>query len=82
MFKRASTQIMTHGTEVLRGPTIAFTLMSALGQKQPWQPVSAMSALPPKADIAAPQTNVPKADISHILPTPLAAAIPRLAWGR
>ena len=30
MFKRASTQIMTHGTEVLRGPTIDFTLMSAL----------------------------------------------------
>src|SRR5262249_26958060 len=26
--------------------------MSALGQKQTWQPVGAMSALPPKADIA------------------------------
>ena len=26
--------------------------MSALGQKRTWQPVGAMSALPPKADIA------------------------------
>ena len=40
--------------------------MSALGQKQTWQPVSAMSALPPKADIDEYDRHVrfvPKADI-------------------
>jgi len=40
--------------------------MSALGQKQTFSEVCAMSALPPKADITAAQTNVrfvPKADI-------------------
>jgi len=41
-------------------------LMSALGQKQTWQPGGAMSALPPKADIGRRELNVcfvPKADI-------------------
>src|SRR5262249_42160590 len=40
--------------------------MSALGQKQTWQPVSATSALPPKADIVERDWHfrfVPKADI-------------------
>jgi hypothetical protein len=40
--------------------------MSALGQKQTLMRVQPMSALPPKADIAAPDPNVrfvPKADI-------------------
>ena len=40
--------------------------MSALGQKQTWGSELVMSALPPKADITAAQTNVrfvPKADI-------------------
>jgi hypothetical protein len=39
--------------------------MSALGQKQTWRTEIPMSALPPKADIAARQLNVrfvPKAD--------------------
>jgi hypothetical protein len=43
-------------------------LMSALGQEQTFRSVRAMSALPPKADITAAQTNVrfvPKADIMH-----------------
>jgi hypothetical protein len=40
--------------------------MSALGQKRTLQAIRAMSALPPKADIAGQQLNVrfvPKADI-------------------
>jgi hypothetical protein len=44
-------------------------LMSALGQKQRSRPEIAMSALPPKADIAGRQWNVrfvPKADISSV----------------
>jgi hypothetical protein len=42
--------------------------MSALGQKQTSQDARAMSALPPKADIAGAMRNVrfvPKADIPH-----------------
>jgi hypothetical protein len=41
--------------------------MSALGQKQTWRFETVMSALPPKADITAAQTNVcfvPLADIA------------------
>ena len=43
-------------------------LMSALGQKQTSRPVCAMSALPPKADIAECDGDVrfvPKADVTH-----------------
>ena len=42
--------------------------MSALGQRQTWQSVSAMSALPPKADIGTQSRDVrfvPKADIQE-----------------
>ena len=42
--------------------------MSALGQKQTQEPVSAMSALPPKADIETQPRDVrfePKADIGQ-----------------
>jgi hypothetical protein len=42
-------------------------MMSALGHKRTFSKVSAMSALPPKADIAGRQLNVrfvPKADIA------------------
>ena len=41
--------------------------MSALGQKQTWQRIFLMSALPPKADIGTQSRNVrfvPKSDIS------------------
>src|SRR5215472_782594 len=42
--------------------------MSALGQKRTWKCVRAMSALPPKADIAERDWHVrfvPKGDIAH-----------------
>jgi len=44
--------------------------MSALGQKQTLTPVRAMSALPPKADIAEIDEHVrfvPKADVTQLL---------------
>ena len=48
-------------------------LMSALGQKQTLSDISAMSALPPKADIAECDGDVrfePKADIDHSIQSP------------
>jgi hypothetical protein len=43
--------------------------MSALGQKQTWQRILVMSALPPKADIGTQSRNVrfvPKADMAQL----------------
>jgi hypothetical protein len=51
--------------------------MSALGQKQTFAMQTAMSALPPKADMCGAETNVcfgPKADISHV--SPMSASAP------
>ena len=48
-------------------------LMSALGQKQTFECVGAMSALPPKADIGTQWWNVrfvPKADIGTSIRSP------------
>jgi hypothetical protein len=53
-------------------------LMSALGQKQKFSKVCAMSALPPKADISGRDRNVrfvPKADIQ-----PSLANVYTLTW--
>jgi hypothetical protein len=67
---RISSQKSCGCSQAAKWPPLGSLLMSALGQKQTWRFETAMSAIPPKADIVRRGGNVrfvPEADIGKII---------------